>query len=78
MSYSFSVEEKLNRDIAKRLRNLDTVTNDPLTVSASDLLDAAEQAQCDCSPKERESGHKVGCWFPALQYAIAKAKGQRQ
>lgn len=39
----------------------------------AELLEAAKTAQCDCSPKERDSGHKSECWFPALREAIAKA-----
>jgi hypothetical protein len=34
------------------------------------LLGAAMAAQCSCSISERDSGHKVGCWRPALQTAI--------
>lgn len=42
-----------------------------------DLLAAAQDAQCACSIKERDSGHLAGCWMPALQEAIAKAEGPR-
>lgn len=44
-------------------------------IDVTALIAAAEDAQCDCSVKERHSGHKVGCWMPALSAAIAKAKG---
>lgn len=39
-----------------------------------DLLAACKDAQCDCTIRERDSGHKVGCWFPAMQAAIARAE----
>lgn len=38
------------------------------------LVDAAENAQCACTLRERESGHLVGCWRPDLSEAIARAK----
>lgn len=52
-----------------------TKPNAMLLVAAPDLLAACETAQCECSVEERESGHLVGCWMPAMQDAIAKAKG---
>lgn len=33
------------------------------------VLDAAQLAQCGCSILERDSGHRVGCWMPALAEA---------
>mgnify|MGYP001616827613 CR=1 FL=1 len=42
--------------------------------SAPELLRAARQAQCACSIKERDSGHLLDCWMPALTAAIAKAR----
>ncbi len=44
--------------------------------SHEELLEAAKQAQCGCSIAERESGHRVECWMPALLDAIAKAEGR--
>mgnify|MGYP006908234730 CR=1 FL=1 len=38
------------------------------------LIAAADQAQCQCSITERESGHLVGCWMPALSDAIEAAR----
>lgn len=46
-----------------------------LIAAAPELLAACQSAQCSCSPAERESGHLVGCWFPAMQEAISKAIG---
>lgn len=42
------------------------------------LADAASHADCACSVRERDSGHRVGCWMPTLREAIdaARAKGQ--
>lgn len=34
------------------------------------LRKAAEKAQCDCTPSERDSGHKSECWFPELRAAL--------
>jgi len=36
----------------------------------SALLAAAQRVDCACSPRERDSGHRIGCWMPALQEAI--------
>jgi hypothetical protein len=47
--------------------------NARLLAAAPALLDAAEHAQCACSVRERDSGHLVGCWMPALLAAIALA-----
>lgn len=44
-----------------------------LFAAAPDLLEAAQAADCACSVRERDSGHRTGCWMPALQAAIAKA-----
>jgi hypothetical protein len=38
----------------------------------AELVQAAQAAQCACSIKERDSGHLVGCWMPALSEALAK------
>lgn len=38
-----------------------------------DLLKVCQVAQCDCTARERDSGHKSGCWFPAMQTALEKA-----
>lgn len=46
-----------------------------LIAAAPDLLEAASQADCACSVRERASGHLVECWMPALKDAIAKALG---
>lgn len=39
-----------------------------------DLATAAAAAQCACSVAERDSGHLVGCWMPALSEAIAASE----
>lgn len=50
--------------------------NANLIAAAPDLLAAAKESKCGCSLRERDSGHKVGCWKPALDSAIAKAEGR--
>jgi hypothetical protein len=35
------------------------------------VVEAAETAQCDCSISQRDSGHAVGCWMPALTEALS-------
>lgn len=50
--------------------------NARLIAAASELLEAAKWAQCDCTPRQRDSGHLVGCWMPDLLAAIAKAEGR--
>jgi hypothetical protein len=52
--------------------------NARLYAGASDLLEASQLADCGCSLHERESGHRIGCWMPALSAAIAKATGATQ
>lgn len=49
--------------------------NANLIAAAPELLEAAKRSQCNCSPLDRDSGHQVGCWMPALANAITKAKG---
>lgn len=44
-----------------------------LLAAAQELLAAAEQTQCDCSPAERECGHRVSCLMPVLQAALMRA-----
>lgn len=39
-----------------------------------ELVEAANHANCSCSPKERDSGHKSGCWMPILEAALARAE----
>ena len=52
--------------------------NARLIAAAPELLEACESAQCECSPRERMSGHRVGCWFPAMREVIAKARGEKE
>jgi hypothetical protein len=40
------------------------------------LKSALEAAQCDCTPHERDSGHKTGCWFPEAEAALAALGGE--
>lgn len=53
----------------------DQAANARLIAAAPELLEAAEQAECACSVRERNSGHRIGCWMPSLRAAIAKATG---
>ena len=48
--------------------------NARLIAAAPDLLRAAKDAQCACPLGERDLGHRVDCWMPALSSAIAKAE----
>lgn len=38
----------------------------------AEALIEAEGAQCACSLRERDSGHLIGCWRPALNDALAR------
>lgn len=60
------------------LREADGIAeaNARLIAAAPELLEASRTAQCACSVKERDSGHLVDCWMPALLAAIAKAEGR--
>lgn len=40
------------------------------TTTKDALREAFDSVQCDCSIRERDSGHKVDCWYPALEAAI--------
>jgi len=37
---------------------------------AEKLAEAASEVQCECTVKERESGHRVECAMPQLQEAL--------
>ena len=37
----------------------------------AELIEAAGDAQCDCTVRERDSGHKLECWMPRLRAALA-------
>jgi len=52
--------------------------NANLWSGAAVLLEAAKHAveQCPCTLKERESGHRVGCYAIELNEAIEKAIGE--
>lgn len=39
-----------------------------------ELIDAAECVTCECSVKERLSGHLTGCYLPELREAMEKLK----
>lgn len=39
------------------------------------LLNAVES--CPCTLRERESGHRIDCYAPAAQEALAKARGEQ-
>lgn len=43
--------------------------------AVAELIEAAGQAECGCSLRERESGHRVGCWMPDLTAALAHVDG---
>lgn len=50
--------------------------NARLFAVAGELLETAKDAQCACTVRERDSGHLVGCWMPALTAVIDKAEGR--
>lgn len=58
------------------VRGAERRANARLIRAAPDLLAAIQSAQCDCSVPERDSGHKVGCWKPDADAAIAAATGR--
>lgn len=39
-----------------------------------ELVEACRHAECNCSVREIDSGHRSGCWFPAFQAALEKAE----
>jgi hypothetical protein len=43
-------------------------------VSIDAITLAFDNVQCDCSVRQRDSGHKSDCWYPALEAAV---KGQQ-
>lgn len=51
---------RLERDIAKGQLHL--------------LANAVRFAYCNCTLREQESGHRVGCWKPDVDDALAKIK----
>lgn len=59
------------------IAGVDQVAADALALAAllREGAQAAEGAQCPCSLRERESGHRVGCWMPDLVDWLAKARG---
>lgn len=42
--------------------------------SRAELLAVAKTAECECTPRERMSGHIADCWMPALTDAIEHAE----
>jgi len=38
------------------------------------LVEAAENAQCDCTISQRDSGHDVECWMPDFVDALAASR----
>lgn len=56
--------------------NAESAANARLIIAAPELLAACHDADCACTVRDRNSGHLVGCWMPAMQEAIAKATGK--
>jgi len=44
--------------------------------AAPNLLRAAQNVRCECTPKEVFSGHRIDCWMPEFEEAIAKIEGR--
>lgn len=38
------------------------------------LLEVGDTAECACTAKQRASGHKDGCWYPAFSEALEDAR----
>lgn len=45
---------------------------------SKELLDAMTDVQCNCSLRERESGHRTECWMPALREAVNALQADAQ
>ena len=39
------------------------------------LIEALGKAQCECSLKERDSGHRIGCWKPDVDALLGSLDG---
>jgi hypothetical protein len=39
-----------------------------------ELFDACHAADCNCTVKERESGHKTECWKPDFEDVLRNAE----
>ncbi len=44
-----------------------------LLVTLQSVRKSADRANCECTPRERDSGHLVDCWMPELEAALAMA-----
>lgn len=42
------------------------------------LVSLLNSAQCECTPKERMSGHRIGCWKPEQDALIADVIAQKE
>lgn len=40
--------------------------------SRDELAEALREVDCDCTLRERDSGHKIDCWMPSVNAALAK------
>jgi hypothetical protein len=49
-----------------------------LIAAAPELYEACQLAvtMCRCSLPERNSGHRIGCYVPTIEAALAKAEGR--
>ena len=70
------IDEK-NALLRRCLAAEDAMKNGEVPEKYARLVEAANNAQCECSVAERDSGHKVGCWMPQLQSALAAVEGKR-
>ena len=62
--------EHASLDFGKELR----AERDRIAALNKELVEAASEAQCGCTVRERDNGHRVGCWFPNLRAVLAKAR----
>lgn len=70
------IDEK-NALLRRCLAAEDALKNGEVPEKYEELIRAADDAQCDCSVSQRDSGHKIGCWMPRLQSALAAVEGKK-
>lgn len=56
----------------ERGRQEEHARTQPIIEALLKVADLVQDAQCDCSVAERDSGHLVGCWKPEFDDALEK------
>lgn len=58
---------------AAKIKNFALATRaNEARAAVAELIEAASNIQCDCSLRERDSGHRIGCDMPYLRAALAR------